>query len=57
MIDNTIPKNCMKYVGVLYITHEKKIINKGVIDAIKQHINDRGIKARRRKKNINQQIL
>jgi len=34
MIDNIIPKNCMKYVGVLYITHEKRIINKGVIEAI-----------------------
>jgi len=34
MIDSIIPKNCIKYVGVLYITHEKKIINKGVIEAI-----------------------
>ena len=34
IIDNIIPKNCIKYVWVLKINHEKSIINSGVIEAI-----------------------
>ena len=34
IIDNIIPKNCIKYVLVLKINPEKSIINSGVIEVV-----------------------